>query len=116
MTKEITKKLTLMSKERGLEVSKKHTTIEGLYLSELTPKIRQTYQIRNSIQGVLIEDIVAQSNSHLSGFRPYDIIIQIENFNISSIKELRNAFTKYKGKQKRVYVNRDNYIILLVTQ
>ena len=115
--KNINKKLTLMSKESQEKIiSKNHATLEGLYLSELTPQIRQQYQIPSNIAGVLIEDIVAKSQSQLNGFRPKDIIIQVENSNISTILELKKAFADYKKQSKRVYIHRDGYIILLVTK
>jgi len=115
--KDIDKKLTLMSKESEEKIiSKNHATFEGLYLSELTPKIRQQYQVPSNIEGVLIEDIVAQSQAQLNGLRPKDIIIQIENSNILNISELKKAFKRYQNQTKRIYIHRDGYIILLVTQ
>ena len=115
--KNIDKKLTLMSKEsQDKIISKNHATFEGLYLSELTPQIRQEYQVPSNIKGVLIEDIVAQSQAQLNGFRPKDIIIQIENSNISTISELKKAFKHYQNQSKRIYIHRSGYIILLVTK
>ena len=112
----IEKSLTLMSRDSETIISKNHATLEGLYLSELTPKIRQEHQIPSNIEGVLIEDIVAQSSAHINGFRPDDIIIQVENRNISTIQELKESFKIYKNRTKRVYINRNGYIILLVTK
>jgi serine protease Do len=114
--KDIEKSLTLMSKDSEKITSKDHATLEGLYLSQLTPQIRQEYQIPSSVKGVLIEDVVAQSSSDLNGFRPNDIIIQVENRNISNIQELKESFKIYKNRTKRVYINRNGYIILLVTK
>jgi serine protease Do len=115
--KNIEKNLILMSKDSEEKIiSKNHATFEGLYLSELTPQIRQQYQIPLNIEGVLIEDIVAQSQAEFNGFRPKDIIIQIENSNISNISELKKAFKAYQNKNKRIYIHRDGYIILLVTK
>jgi len=114
--KNIEKRLTLMSRDMDKLISKNHATLEGLYLSELTPKIRQEHQVSPNIEGVLIEDIVAQSPAHLNGFRPNDIIIQVENRNISTLQELKTSFRVYKDQTKRVYINRNGYIILLVTK
>jgi len=114
--KEIKKELTLMSKDGSQIRAKNHVALEGLYISELTPKIKESYQIPSNVEGVLIEDVVAESDAHHNGLRPSDIIIQIENSTIRSIKELKIAFETYKGKTKRIYINRGGYIILLVTQ
>jgi len=107
--------LTLMNQEGNYKLSKNHVALEGLYLSQLTSKIRKEYQIPTNVKGVLIEDIVAQSNAHKNGFRPGDILIQIENMNIENIEDTKKAFKNYKGKTKRIYVDRGGYIILLVT-
>jgi len=112
--KDIKKSLTLKSRDEKSILAKSHTTLNGLYLSELTPKIRQEYQIPYDVEGVLIEDIVAQSEAHHNGFRPNDVIMQVEDFQISTINTLEKAFNKYKNQTKRVYINRGGYIILLV--
>ena len=114
--KEIKKKLTLMSKESSKIKAKNHATLEGLYLSELSPIIKESYQIPKNVEGVLIEDIVAESKAHHNGLRPKDIIIQVENSTIRNIKDLKIAFKTYKGKTKRIYINREGYIILLVSK
>jgi len=115
--KNFDKKLILMGKDSQEKIiSKNHATLEGLYLSELTPQIRQQYRVPSNMEGVLIEDIVAQSQAQLNGFRPKDIIIQIENSNISTISDLKTAFKKYQNQSKRIYIHRSGYIILLVTK
>jgi len=111
--KEIKKELTLMSQDTNVVIAKNHATLEGLYLSELTAIIRERYQIPNNIEGVLIEDIVAESDAHHNGLRPSDIIIQVEDVTIRNIQDLKIAFKNYEGKTKRIYINRDGYIILL---
>jgi len=106
------KKLTLMSSDS----STGNTAIEGLHLSQLTNKLKEAYQIPSNVKGVLIEDVEAQSNAYQSGFKPGDILIQIENMSIETIQQAKEAFHAYKGRTKRVYVNRGGYIILLVTK
>jgi serine protease Do len=59
---------------------------------------------------------VAGSNAHLSGFRPKDILIQVENIKIKNIDDVKHAFKKYKDVKKRIYIKRDGNTLLLVTQ
>lgn len=112
----LTKKLTLMSNDLYGDTSRGNTMVEGLYLSQLTNKLKEAYQIPNNVKGVLIEDVKAQSNAYRNGFRPGDILIQIENMSIETLQQAKEAFNAYKGRTKRVYVNRGGYIILLVTK
>jgi len=108
----ITKKLTLM----GNTSYSSNTVVEGLHLSQLTNQLKETYQIPSNVKGVLIEDVEVQSSAYQSGFRPGDVLIQVENMSIETIQQAKEAFNAYKGRTKRVYINRGGYIILLVTQ
>ena len=114
--KELTKKLSLSSVDKGNKLSEEYIEIEGLRLSELTDKTKQEYQIPANITGVFIEGVLERSQSEMSGFLAGDILIQIENSSIENLKDAKEAFTLYKNQLKRVYVNREGYILLLVTK
>ena len=88
--------------------------IEGLSLMEITDKVRAQYQIPNDIEGLIITDIKQNSLAEKIGFREGDIIIQVEQKHIVSFKDLTNAFKEHPKSKKRVYVNRQNFVILLV--
>jgi serine protease Do len=92
------------------------TKIEGLRLSELTPAIRKEYQINPTVIGAYIEGVLERSQADLSGFMAGDIIIQVENQSIENVKDAKEAFKLFKGLTKRVYVNRERVIFLLVTK
>jgi len=113
--KEIRKELKLMSRDYT-QLSKNNIAIEGLYLSQIDNTIRKERRIPSNISGVIVEDIVAGSPSHKNGFRPNDILIQIENMTIDTIDDAKKAFLKYKNRMKRIYINREGYTLLLVTK
>lgn len=54
------------------------------------------------------------SKAEQMGFREGDIIIQIEQKLITSIKDLLGALKEYKDRKKRVIINRQNYRAILV--
>ena len=115
--KELSKKLLLSSLEGGNTVaSHPYIEIEGLRLSELTAKTKKEFQIPNNTKGVFIEGVLERSPSEMNGFLAGDILIQIENQKIETLKEAKSALERYKGQTKRVYVNREGYILLLVTK
>jgi len=114
--KELRKKLSLSSVEGSSKLSENYIEVDGLRLSELTNKTKQAYQIPNNVTGVFIEGVLERSQSEMSGFLAGDILIQIENKSIVKLKDAEETFKHYKGQTKRVYVNREGYILLLVTK
>jgi serine protease Do len=113
----LTKTLSLSSTEGSINtLGQNQIELEGLYLSELTPTLKQTYQIPSNITGLFIEKVVEKSQSEANGFLTGDILIQIENRRIETFNDAQKAFADYKGQTKRVYVNRQGYILLLVTR
>lgn len=112
----LSKELTLISLDASSNIIGNLVKIEGLRLAELTPQLRQSHQLAHNVTGAYIEGVLERSQSDLSGFEAGDVIIQIEHRSINNVKEATQAFKAYKGKTKRVYVNRGGYIILLVTK
>ena len=90
------------------------TPIEGLSLLEINDKTRAQYQIPKEIEGVLILDVTDNSKAEKMGFKEGDIIIQVEQTRIASLKDLNNALKEYKNSKKRIIINRQNYRAILV--
>ncbi len=88
--------------------------IDGLKLSDLTDEIRRAYHIPPTIYGVLITEVELDSDGDKIGFLEGDIIIQIENFEVDTIKDLRSILKRIKGGAKRVYINRGGYILIKI--
>lgn len=114
--KTFVKELTLSSLGGSSNIVGQLTKIEGLRLADLNPKVRKDYQIDSTIIGALIEGVLERSQADMSGFMAGDIIIQIENRNIENVEDAKKAFEVFKGVTKRVYVNREGFILLLVTK
>lgn len=110
------KELTLSSVSGSSNILGALTEIEGLRLAELTPQIKKTYQIDQNVVGALIEGVLEGSQADMSGFAAGDVIIQIENRSIERVKDAQKAFKLFKGQTKRIYVNREGFILLLVTK
>ncbi len=114
--KTITVELTLSSLSGSSSTLGILTKIEGLRLADLTPKVKRDYQIDPHTKGAFIEGVLEGSQADLSGFMAGDIIIQIENRSIENVADAKEAFEAFKGRTKRVYVNREGFILLLVTK
>ena len=115
--KEIEKKLKLGNIEgEGLALSSIDRGVDGLYINELNSIHRQKFGIPANITGAIVEKVDRNSQAYIDGFSVGDIIIQIENIAIESIKDATEAFKRYKGQPKRIYINRRGSIMLIVTR
>ncbi|MDD2383733.1 MAG: Do family serine endopeptidase [Sulfurospirillaceae bacterium] len=103
------------SEQSGAETTTGNdSVIEGLSLVEITDKVRAQYQIPRDIEGLLITDIKVNSKAETYGLREGDVIIQVEQKRIVTLKDLNTAFKEHAKSKKRLYVNRQNFIVLLV--
>ncbi|MEZ7934916.1 MAG: Do family serine endopeptidase [Sulfurospirillum sp.] len=108
-------KLAKMDAEQVIASDGKSTSpIEGLSLLDINDKTRMQYQIPKEIEGVLVLEVKDESKAEKIGFREGDIIIQIEQTRITSLKDLNTALKEYKNSKKRVIINRQNYRAILV--
>jgi serine protease Do len=113
--KTATIKLAKMDAEHAKAEAKGSTSpIDGLDLLELTNQTRSQYQIPKSIEGVLVTNVKEDSKAEQMGFQQGDIILQIEQKRITSMKDLLGALKEYKSRKKRVIINRQNYRAILV--
>ena len=111
----LNKSLKLTSRDNSSNLFGQLTKVEeGLRLADLTPKIKKDFEIDESITGAFIEGVLERSPADLAGFMAGDIILQIENRDITNVKEAVEAFKHYKNHTKRIYVNREGFIVLLV--
>ena len=90
------------------------TSLDGLNLLEINDATRAQYQIPKEIEGVLVLEVKEDSKAEKMGFKEGDIIIQVEQMRIASLKDLNNALKEYKNSKKRIIINRQNYRAILV--
>jgi len=112
--KELTVQVTLGSRESGSDIGK--STFRGITLAPLDKNTRKRYQIPPSVDGVLVARIEPGSQAEKDGFQVGDVIIQVENRMIESISDLKAVFRASGVGAKRVYVNRNGMILLLIAK
>ncbi len=86
----------------------------GLTLSNLDKQTREQFNIPSNIQGVLITEVEAGSDGEEFGFLEGDIIVQIEDIEVASIKDIKLILKKLGTEPKRVYIDRDGYILIKI--
>lgn len=107
-------KLTKMDADKTTLDKDMTNPVEGLTLMELTAKTKQQFQLPKELEGVLVTDVKEDSKAEKMGFKEGDIIVQIEQKRITSLKDLTAALNEYKKIKKRVIINRQNFRAILV--
>ncbi len=105
-------KLSKMDGEKN--TSAEANPIEGLTLMELNQKTKQQFQLPRDLEGILVSEVKEDSKAEKMGFKEGDIIVQIEQKRITSLKDLKTALSEYKNTKKRVIINRQNFRAILV--
>ncbi|EAJ6152649.1 DegQ family serine endoprotease [Campylobacter lari] len=108
-----TAKFMLKTDEKSLQYEKGY--IDGLKLVELDSKNRQQYRIPESISGILITEVTPKSKAEKIGFEQGDIIIGVDQYEISNFKELSKALELNKGKEYvKIWINRGGFVRALL--
>jgi serine protease Do len=110
--KELKVPVILESRDGGQGMS--GGAFEGMRLIPLDSQLRRRYSIPAGVEGVFVAGIKDGSQAQKDGFHVGDVIIQIENKMISSLSDIAEALKNHPGNAKRVYVNRNGLIILLI--
>ncbi len=84
---------------------------KGMKLSEITPQHKQQFNI--TISGILVKEVDQNSEAFSSGVRANDIIIQIENQEITSLDDFRKATDTEDKKRFFIYRRGAIYAIVL---
>ncbi|MDD3325422.1 MAG: Do family serine endopeptidase [Sulfurospirillaceae bacterium] len=96
------------------EMSGENAYIEGLSVKNIDEKTKLKNRLHQDAYGVLVTEIKRGSVAEKMGLRVGDIILQVEDITIDSVKDLTKALKEHKGNKKRVYALRDGFPLLLV--
>lgn len=88
----------------------------GLSVENLSAQIRANLRLPNGLNGVLVRAVAERSKAAAAGFEEGDIIAQIEEATITSVRDFNAAMTKYKDSAKRVLVFRQGGTKTLVLE
>jgi serine protease Do len=69
--------------------------------------------IENNQNGLLVENVAKNSEAEKSGIKKGDIIVQIDHYEINSIKKFKQIWNSIKG-EKLIYILRKNNIYVVV--
>ncbi len=90
--------------------------IKGLKLTNLDDALRAKLRIPSHISGVIVSGVKLDSDAEKFGFFENDIIVQIEDLEVNLLKDIKQISKKLGSGAKRVYVNRNGYIVIIVIE
>ncbi len=103
-----------LASQQELAQSTNANLFEGLQLTDLTNELRYGYRLPHNIEGVLVVNVAPDSEAAEQGIKTGDIIIQVEQQVVGSLKELAEAVNRYGKGYKRVYINRGGRVYIAV--
>ncbi len=89
--------------------------LSGLVVRELTPDLAGRFGFEENERGVVVIKVDAGSRIYEAGIRPGDIILQINQKNVSTLEEYKKAVSKLKAKERILLLIRRKGQDLFVT-
>jgi serine protease Do len=114
---ELPKKIAEASSKNGEEpeAGEESNALAGLVARELTPDVAKRLGLAEDEKGVVVVKIDSGSRVYEAGIRPGDIILQINQKNITSIGEYKKAASKITAKERVLLLIRRKGEDLFVT-
>ncbi len=103
--------VTLGTLEGGIS-NQSGSLIDGLTLEPLTDDYRYRLKIPDDVEGVLVTEVDADAAAASQGVHPGDVIVQIEQEPVDSVKALAQALKKAGKGYKRVYLYRNGSVFV----
>jgi serine protease Do len=76
--------------------------VKGAYVAKLTPTLREKFNIDRSINGLVVLSYKRRSVWHIKGFKPGDVLVSVNQVDLTSIEQLESAFKSAKSSKKKV--------------
>ena len=105
-----------MGNEKSFNGNNNDAYVKGLTVIQINDQVRAKYQMPRDINGVLVTNVKPDSKADKIGFKRGDVIIQVQNKSIKTIKDLNTIFKQYKNKTKMIYINRGGYVTYLIAK
>jgi serine protease Do len=85
-------------------VEKKSSLVEslGLKLAQLTPELRTQFELGEDLEGVVITDVEAEGSAAEKGLRPGDIIVEVDQEEVSTPGDVADKVERAKDENFRV--------------
>ncbi len=90
------------SLESGPEMAEDEADTLGLMLSEITPELRERFELDDSAKGVIVTNVAPDSTAMEKGLQPGDIIVEVDQEEVSSPGDVVKLVSQAKEEGYRV--------------
>lgn len=87
--------------------------LAGATVAEITPGSRETFQIDNEIEGVLVVEVEDNSAAARTGLRPGDVILAINNTKTRNLEEFEQVVSLLRGVKMGISIYRQGMVMNL---
>lgn len=85
--------------------------LEGATVADVTPATRESLEIGNDVNGVLVIEVLNNSAAARTGLRPGDVIIKINRKDTPNLKEFSTVLKKLTGRKMSISIYRQGMIL-----
>ncbi|HWR69359.1 MAG TPA: DegQ family serine endoprotease [Desulfomonilia bacterium] len=87
--------------------------LEGATVADLTPATRETMEIDQKIQGVLVINAANNSAAARTGLKPGDVILSINNRATKNLDDFRKVVEGFKGVKMSISIYREGMVMTM---
>lgn len=85
--------------------------LEGATVADVTPATRESLEIGNDVNGVLVIEVLNNSAAARTGLRPGDVIIKINRKDTPNLNEFSTVLKKLTGRKMSINIYRQGMIM-----
>ena len=93
-------------KEEAEEEKPVQNEILGMRISPLTDALNEQFKIPSDIEGLLVSNLSRSSDAAQSGIRPGDVIVQVNQRDVSEVDELEDAIARAEDAGRKAVLFR----------
>ncbi|HPI91651.1 MAG TPA: DegQ family serine endoprotease [Deltaproteobacteria bacterium] len=98
--------------EHQVEI-KDNRFLEGATVADITPATRETMEIAEKIQGVMVIEVANNSAAAKTGLKPGDVILSINSRNTRNLEEFKKVLTGLKGVKMSISIYREGMVMTM---
>lgn len=116
--KAMTVNVTMGDLSKAQSAEEKYTVkdnkfLEGATVSNITPGMRQSLNIAETVKGVVAVSVQENSPAASMGIRSSDVIVQINGMKIGNLSEFKQALKKMQGRKATISVYRQGMLLTM---